>query len=93
MTKFIDAEKGACFRCLVGEGFRRRENVCDVIGVANITVSLTATIATTLALKYLLGLPVEDELFMVDAFDLIIEKIKIYKNLNALLVLKKNSLT
>jgi adenylyltransferase/sulfurtransferase len=79
MTKFIDAEKGACFRCLVGEGFRRRENVCDVIGVANITVSLTATIATTLALKYLLGLPVEDELFIVDAFDLIIEKIKIYK--------------
>jgi adenylyltransferase/sulfurtransferase len=79
MTKFIDAEKGACFRCLVGEGFRRRENVCDVIGVANTTVSLTATIATTLALKYLLGLPVEDELFIVDAFDLIIEKIKIYK--------------
>ena len=79
MTKFIDAEKGACLRCLVSEGFRRREDVCDVIGVININVSLTATIAATLALKYLLGLPVEEELFIVDAFDLIIERIKLYR--------------
>jgi len=79
MTKFIDYEKGACFRCLVSENFRRRENVCDVIGVTNVTVSLTATIAITLALKYLLGLPVEDDLFVVDAYDLIIERIKLHR--------------
>jgi len=79
MTKFIDAERGACFRCMVGEGLGRRENVCDVIGVINVNVSLAATIAATSALKFLLGLPVEGELFVVDTLNLTIERIKIHK--------------
>jgi adenylyltransferase/sulfurtransferase len=80
MVKFIDAKKGACYQCLVGERYRRRGNVCELIGVANVTVSLATSIATTLALKYLLGLPVEEELFIIDALNLSIEKAKVLRN-------------
>jgi adenylyltransferase/sulfurtransferase len=80
MTKFINASKGACYQCLVSRRYRRRENVCDVIGVSNAIVSLVTSIASTLALKYLLELPVEEDLFVVDALDLTISKIKLNRN-------------
>jgi adenylyltransferase/sulfurtransferase len=81
MTKFIDAKRGACYRCLVGgRGYRERGNVCEVLGVVNVIVSLLASIATTLTLKYLLELPVEEELFIANAIDLTIEKVKLFRN-------------
>jgi adenylyltransferase/sulfurtransferase len=89
MTKFIDVSKGACYQCLVGRRYRGRENVCEVLGVSNAIVSLVTSIASTLALKYLLELPVEEDLFIVDALDLTIRKIKLNRNPECLACVKK----
>lgn len=82
MTKFINAEKGACLKCFIYRDYRRRENICETIGVANVAVSLTTSIAASLALKYLLSLDVEDDLFIIDAYNITVERIKINKNPN-----------
>jgi len=80
MVKFIDPERGGCLRCFVPSRYRRREgSVCEVLGVVNVAASLTASVAATLALKRLLGLPVEEELFIVDALSLSVEKVKVNK--------------
>jgi len=80
MVKFIDPEKGSCLRCFIPSGYRQREeNVCEILGVINVAVSLTTSIAATLALKYLLGLPVEEELFIVNTRNLSVNKVKVNK--------------
>ncbi len=83
MVKFIDAEKTSCFRCIIPGDYRQREeNVCEILGVINVAVSLTTSITATLALKYLLGLPVEEELFIINARNLSIDRVKVSKNPN-----------
>jgi molybdopterin/thiamine biosynthesis adenylyltransferase len=82
MTKFINVERGACLKCFIHRNDRRHENVCETIGVTNVAVSLTTSIAASLALKYLLGLDVEDDLFIIDAYNITVERIKVNKNPN-----------
>jgi hypothetical protein len=62
--------------------YRRRENARKTIGVVSVAVSLATSIAVSLALKYLLGLDVENDLFVVDADNITVERIKINKNPN-----------
>jgi adenylyltransferase/sulfurtransferase len=83
MVKFIDAEKTSCFKCIIPRDYmQREENVCEILGVINVAVSLTTSITATLALKYLLGLPVEEELFIINTRNLSIDRVKVSKNPN-----------
>jgi adenylyltransferase/sulfurtransferase len=83
MVKFIDAEKTSCFKWIIPRDYmQREENVCEILGVINVAVSLTTSITATLALKYLLGLPVEEELFIINTRNLSIDRVKVSKNPN-----------
>jgi adenylyltransferase/sulfurtransferase len=83
MVKFIDPEKTSCFKCIIPGDYRQRGgNVCEILGVINVAVSLTTSITATLAIKYLLGLPVEEELFIINTRNLSIDRVKVSKNPN-----------
>ncbi|MEM1560142.1 MAG: ThiF family adenylyltransferase [Ignisphaera sp.] len=80
MVKFIDAAKTACLRCFITSTPRRRQNACNIIGVVNTAVFITTAIASTLALKHLLGCDVDEELFIIDSYSLHIKRVKVLKN-------------
>jgi adenylyltransferase/sulfurtransferase len=80
----IDPARGTpCMRCVYGDV--RDEgvgNVCDVLGVVPTAVALVASIAATLALKYVLGQS-SDELtstyFVIDAKRLSIDALRVVR--------------
>lgn len=57
----------ACLRCLLPTPPPEVGNACDVMGVMNVTVSMTASVTASEVIKYVLGLESGGELIYVDA--------------------------
>lgn len=77
MVKFIRPNHTACLRCFMKEPSSRSINVCEIYGVASVAPALTTSIGAVLALKYLVGLDVEDDLIMINGYRLSIDKIRV----------------
>jgi len=79
---FIKPYETACLRCIIPQPPPDVGDACDIIGVMNVTVSMTASVAASIALKYLMGVKIDPEYIFVDARDLSIHKFKIVRNPN-----------
>lgn len=78
---FIKPRLGPRLRCFVPSQAAERQGVCDILGVVNTVVDMAASIASTLALKHLLGLEVDyTHLYVVDAVSLEVTKVRIHRN-------------
>lgn len=78
-TKLIVPEKTACLKCFIPRA-RTRENVCEILGVMPIAINLTVSVALSIAIRYLIENEVDEYLYIVDAYEAIIEKAYVRRN-------------
>ncbi len=77
----VEPGKGPCLRCFMPRPIVERHDVCDILGVVNTAVTMTASVAATLALQLLLGMEADhDHLYVVDALRLELDKVRIKRN-------------
>jgi molybdopterin/thiamine biosynthesis adenylyltransferase len=76
-VKFF-APKEACYACIYGN--RKETEQPIVAGVHNTAVFIVGSYQTTLALKALLGKPVDENLVQIDTWNMTIDRIKVKRD-------------
>lgn len=77
----VEPGRGPCLRCFMPRPAAERRGACDILGVVNTAVAMTASVAVTLALHRLLGMEADhDHLYVVDALRLELDKVRVKRN-------------